>query len=251
LGVYGGNNSGKTSLLNCISNDSSLLGELVGRITGGLRFYGKKFKMGLGFDPHNTAYLNGDNDLLWDELDIKSHFKFVSILRGTNLVKKTKQAQLVNKFGGDLEKGILTYEDWIKSFGLVSRNKVSDLSEGNRLFTTLALVFSSESHTHILDNPTQSLDYFKKSFLYKINEAYRKNIPYFSSMVCSNDGEDISRMCDSFSILFNGSIKISHRLDRIVDRTNHECKIIVNKDPESYDITVRLENTLKNFEYEI
>jgi ABC-type polysaccharide/polyol phosphate transport system ATPase subunit len=119
------------------------------------------------------------------------------------------------------------------------------------LFTTLALVYSSESNTLILDSPTQSLDYFKRSFLYKLNELYSKNIPYFSSMICSNDGEDISRMCDSFSILLGGSIRISHRLQRFVTKNKHDCKIVVHKDPESYDITTRLKETLKNFEYEI
>ena len=78
------------------------------------------------------------------------------------------------------------------------------MSKGSRQFATLALVYSSESNLLILDSPTTKLDHFSKAFFYEFTSVYKKNIPGFSSLLSSNDGEDISRMSDSFGILLAG-----------------------------------------------
>ena len=125
------------------------------------------------------------------------------------------------------------------------------MSEEIKQFTTLALSYSSESNVMIFDNPTSSLDDFKRVFLYEIHESYKKNIPFFSSLVCSNDGLDISRMCDTFNIIMNGAVSQNHKLHKFLNTNNRECKLVVHKNPDSYDITVRVKNTLAGFDYEI
>lgn len=58
-------------------------------------------------------------------------------------------------------------------------------------------------------------------------------------------------MSDSFSIMLNGHIRVSHGFKKFLKMNNHECKIILNKDPEAYDITIRFKTMLNGVEHDI
>ena len=131
---------------------------------------------------------------------------------------------------------------------LISR---TEMSRGSRQFATLAMVYSSESNLFIFDSPTTKLDHFSKSFLYDFSSVYRRNTPLFSCLLSSNDGEDISKLSDSFSILLSGTIKTSHKLSRFLSNNKRECKIVVMKKPDVYDISTRVKSIIDNFDHEI
>lgn len=91
LGIYGKNNSGKSTLMSLVVSDCPKWSKLFNKAKGYLGIFGKMSSITLGFDTNTSSYMNGNKDVLWDELDIYSHFKFVAILRGTSSEKKNPQ----------------------------------------------------------------------------------------------------------------------------------------------------------------
>ena len=96
--------------MSLVVSDCPKWSKLFNKAKGFLGIFGKASSWSLGFDTHTSSYMNGNKDVLWDELDVFSHFKFISILRGSSTVERNALDE-DSGYRSTIQEGVKTFED--------------------------------------------------------------------------------------------------------------------------------------------
>jgi ABC-2 type transport system ATP-binding protein len=114
----------------------------------------------------------------------------------------------------------LAFDDVIGHYNVLSAQKVSELSRGERAGLNLALTLAQGPELLVLDEPTLGLDVVAKSaFLESL--MYSRAAEHCTVIYCSHQMEEIERVADNLIILERGALKNMSPPDDFRARVTH------------------------------
>lgn len=189
VGLLGPNGAGKTTTI------QMLLGVLTPS-SGSINYFGKDLKSNreeiLEHVNFSTTYTN----LPWS-LSVMENFTFISYLYD---IKNRKQA----------------IADVLKTFKLehLAKNKMSELSAGQRTRTNLAKAFINSPGILLLDEPTASLDPDIAGYIRSVISEYRKKVDA-TIIWTSHNMAEVEEMCDRVVFINKGKIVADDTPDKL------------------------------------
>jgi ABC-2 type transport system ATP-binding protein len=154
------------------------------------------------------AYVPGDVSL-WPNLTGGEAIDFLGRLRGT--VDKKRKADLLERFELDPTKKARTY------------------SKGNRQKVALVAAFSMDVDLLILDEPTSGLDPLMEAVF---TEYVRETAATGTSVLLSSHIlHEVEKVCDTVTIIRNGTSVESGTLDELRHLTRSNVTAVVSDDP--------------------
>ncbi len=109
------------------------------------------------------------------------------------------------------------YDEVLKNFNVQSRQKISELSRGERAGVSLALALGQNPELLVLDEPTLGLDMVAKRILLE-SLLYTDAGQHTTIIYCSHQMEEIERIADNLVILERGRLRHMSEPDALCSR---------------------------------
>ncbi|TBR40242.1 MULTISPECIES: ABC transporter ATP-binding protein [Dyella] len=127
------------------------------------------------------------------------------------------------------------YRDVLGHYHVGPRQKISQLSRGERAGLNLALALAQSPELLILDEPTLGLDVVaKRAFLQSLLDSNAAE--HCTVIYCSHQMEEIERLADNLIILERGELKHMSPPDEFCERVRHWVADIPFRGPERAQI---------------
>ncbi len=196
FGFLGPNGAGKTTTIRCLM-------DFVHADKGTIKIAGLdshrdavKLKTKIGYLPADYyLYPNWSGD---------DHIGFISSLRSC------KQDQ-----------------PYAKILGLNTRNKVKNLSTGNRQKLAIVLALIGNPKILILDEPTRGLDPMLQNQIYDILRQFRANGG--TIFMSSHNLAEVEKVCDSIAVIQEGKLVVEETLLSLRDKSIHTVNVIFSR----------------------
>lgn len=199
LGLIGPNGAGKTTTIKLLMN-------IIPPDTGEIRLFGMQWnEANEELIKQEIGYV-GEEQPFYDQMSVKWTSNFVR--------------QFYPNWDDEF------YADLINRFEIDERNKVGDLSKGNRVRFALAVALAHKPRLLILDEPTSGLDPLIRHEILKIlaeiiSDGTRSIL--FSTHIT----EDLDKIADYIVLLNDGRVLLSDEKDQITAETK---KVYLKRD---------------------
>ncbi|HHL31336.1 MAG TPA: ABC transporter ATP-binding protein [Oceanospirillales bacterium] len=192
VALLGQNGAGKSTLLECIMNIRQFN-------SGELRLWGYS----------------------WDDLPQEKREKIAYVAEEANGFEWMGAYDYVDYLGGFFRDYDQVYaHKLLKSWGILSNSKISELSKGQKQIVHIIQAFSCQAELLILDEPVAHLDpAMRRKFISElIDLAYKNNMTViFSSHIVS----DVERIASHVAVLKNGNITLEYEIEQLKSNIAH------------------------------
>lgn len=137
---------------------------------------------------------------------------------------------------------------YIKEFDIPEKNKLTELSQGQKKKVQIAFALAANTSVLIMDEPTNGLDIPSKSQFRKMVSASVDEDRLI--LISTHQVRDLDNLIDSIIILEDREIKLNHSLDEVAERLYFGSSVNVGKEAsvlyaEPSGLKVVAENTIQ------
>lgn len=219
MGFIGANGAGKTTTIKLLMN-------LLKKESGEIKLFGI--------------------DHVKDEVEIKQKIGFVYedcyLYQHLTLAKmKSMIAPFYSNWNEE------RFQNLVQKFNLPLKNKISELSKGNKVKYSIALAFAHEAELLILDEPTSGVDpMFRDEFKDLLREEIQNENKaiFYSTHITA----DLEQVADYITFIHNGQIVFSRSKDDILENYALVKGDISVLTPENRDLFVGIKTGNYGFE---
>lgn len=203
-GLIGENGSGKTTLMKCVT--------------------------GIYKPDYGMVTFDGVN--VYDNPDVKKRIGYVA--DNNTFFSNYRLGRLVKFYGGvydtfDEERFI----ELNQTFNLDMNKRVSELSKGQKMRLAFMINMALRPEVLMMDEPTSGLDAMAKKELFDImiEEVEQRNM---TVLISSHNLTDLEKICDSVTILKNGTVFAQNELDEVMKYARKLQFVFAEGAPEGF-----------------